>query len=243
MTDHWFPCYTTDLLGSLRWKMMTPAQRGGYWQLICWQMQSEDGHLDADLARLSALADVDISAAANALILEAFPMNGNGRRANPRALVEWKKRQAISGERSKAGSKGMANRWQGHNKRITIANTPTATPTVTPKDTATGTAKSEDTSVPPRRKRTTLRADDSAWLAEVRAEYSKLGIDVDRELTKARVWLLSPKGKGRKLTQQFFINWLSRADRCMPEGAKPAVQSFRNQEAEPIPAHLQWGVK
>ena len=50
----WFPCYASDLLGSMRWKMMTPAQRGAYWQLICWQMQSADGHLPDDVAQLRA---------------------------------------------------------------------------------------------------------------------------------------------------------------------------------------------
>jgi hypothetical protein len=139
VNDAWFPCYSNDLLGSMRWKMMSPAQRGGYWQLICWQMQSHDGHLDADPARLSALADVDVAAPANALLLEAFPLNGNGRRANLRALEEWNKRKAISGERSKAGSKGIAKRWQGHSKPITNATTSTSTSTVTSRDTPTAT--------------------------------------------------------------------------------------------------------
>jgi hypothetical protein len=116
----------------MRWKMMTPEQRGAYWQLICWQMQSDDGHLSADVAQLSRLADVDLSGA-NACVMDAFPMNGNGRRANPRALKEWEKRQAISGKRSAAGTKGMASRYhkarQPDNKPITSVTTSTSTST------------------------------------------------------------------------------------------------------------------
>ena len=131
-SDAWFPCYTADLLGSMRWKMMTPAQRGAYWQLICWQMQSPDGHLCAEASALSRLADIDL-AGENECVLECFPMNGNGRRANPRALSEWEKRQAISGKRATAGKKGTANRWQAvrqkRNKAVTSVTTSTSTST------------------------------------------------------------------------------------------------------------------
>jgi len=96
----------------MRWKRMTPAERGAYWQLICWQMQSDDGHLDADLETLSALADMDL--AGHAIVVDAFPVNGNGRRANPRALTEWRKRRAISEIRSKVGRDGVQKRWQSH---------------------------------------------------------------------------------------------------------------------------------
>ena len=105
----WFPCYASDLLGSMRWKMMTPAQRGAYWQLICWQMQSADGHLPADIAQLSALADMDVSA--HPLLLEAFPEGTEGRRANPKALALWQARAEFSSAMSACGKEGNAKRW------------------------------------------------------------------------------------------------------------------------------------
>jgi hypothetical protein len=55
--------------------------------------------------------------------------------------------------------------------------------------------------------------DESAWLATLKAEYAKVGVDVDRALVDARAWLTSPKGRGRKFTRQFFVNWLKRCDR------------------------------
>lgn len=128
----WFPCYSNDLLGSMRWKRMTPAQRGAYWQLICWQMQSEDGHFDDDIDLLSALADLDLRNG-NAIVAEAFPVNENGRRANRRALEEWTKRRVLSETRSKIGKDGIAKRWQGHSKPDSkpIANATTSTSTST----------------------------------------------------------------------------------------------------------------
>ena len=105
----WFPCYASDLLGSMRWKMMTPAQRGAYWQLICWQMQSADGHLPADIAQLSALADMDVSA--HKLLLEAFPEVTEGRRANHKALTLWQARVSFAAQMAASGREGNAKRW------------------------------------------------------------------------------------------------------------------------------------
>jgi hypothetical protein len=68
-------------------------------------------------------------------------------------------------------------------------------------------------SAPTSRKRTVLIADDE-WLATVKATYTPLGIDVDREAAKAKAWLATnPAAKGRKFTRGFFARWLSRADK------------------------------
>jgi hypothetical protein len=95
-------------------------------------MQSDDGHLVDDPVALSALADIDLSR--HPAVLDSFPPAGNGKRANVRALKEWIKRKAISGARSEAGSKGMANRYQTANKRsnkpITSVTTSTSTSTM-----------------------------------------------------------------------------------------------------------------
>ncbi len=46
---------------------------------------------------------------------------------------------------------------------------------------------------------------------EMLSKYRSIGVNVDLEKTKAEAWLLSPRGKGRKFTESFFANWLSRA--------------------------------
>lgn len=37
------------------------------------------------------------------------------------------------------------------------------------------------------------------------------GIDIDAELARMCVWLISPKGKGRKGSMAFILNWLNNA--------------------------------
>jgi len=146
MAEAWFPCYPNDLLGSLRWKQMTLEERGAYWQLICWQMQSPDGFLPEPIDALSRLADIDLSD--HKLILEAFPPCESGR-ANPRARKEWQRRQALSAIRGNAGAKGAASRWQSDGNCHAVANgkpmpsatTTTTTSTSTATTTATATGK------------------------------------------------------------------------------------------------------
>jgi len=194
-TSAWFPCYVNDLLGSMRWKTMTPAQRGAYWQLICWQMQSDDGTLPGEISTLSTLADLDLSNG-NGCVVDAFPLLESGRRANPRAATEWHKRKAISAVRSTVGKDGIAKRWQLNSKRNSkrIANATTTTTTTT----TTGTTTSLNTE------------SVSRWQAML-DKYRSLGVDVDREKAKAEAWILSPRGRGRKFTEKFFANWLARA--------------------------------
>ena len=131
MSEFWFPCYANDLLGSFRWKCMTPAQRGAYWQLICWQMQAEDGMLPGDVAAMGALADLPL-VGADACILDAFPLGDSGKRANPRAYAEWLKRVGKIQTLRDNGRKGSDKRYgkgSGSDVANGIANaTPDAVP-------------------------------------------------------------------------------------------------------------------
>jgi hypothetical protein len=61
-------------------------------------------------------------------------------------------------------------------------------------------------------KRSPRLADDE-FLAELRETGAYDGIDLDAELRKMHAWLLTPKGRGRKLTRQFAVNWLNKVDR------------------------------
>jgi hypothetical protein len=86
-------------------------------------MQAEDGHLPAEEEQLCALSDLDLSGS-NVCVLEAFPIDATGRRANVRALREWHKRRSVSDERRTAGAKGNDLRWQKDRKcdAVGIAN-------------------------------------------------------------------------------------------------------------------------
>lgn len=37
-------------------------------------------------------------------------------------------------------------------------------------------------------------------------------IDMEKQLRQMKAWLLTPKGRGRKLTKRFMVNWLNRCD-------------------------------
>lgn len=143
MSLPWFPCYPNDLLGSLRWQMMTPEERGAYWQLLCLCYQSANGKIMAPLHLLSRMSGINLEE--HPLVLEAFKQDENGAWYNERAYSEWVKRCEVSDKRADAGAKGAAKRWQKHKqndgKPIANANTSTSTSTSTTTDTTTDTPK------------------------------------------------------------------------------------------------------
>lgn len=63
-----------------------------------------------------------------------------------------------------------------------------------------------------------IRLADEEFLTQLRATGAYNGIDLDAELRKMRAWLLTPKGRGRKLTRQFAVNWLNRVDKPLQLG-------------------------
>jgi len=175
----WFPCYVNDILGSMRWKCMTATERGAYWQLILWQMQSDDGHLPNDIKILSVLADCELHQ--NSCVIDAFPVQDNGKRANIRALKEWQKRTEIGESRSQAASTAAHSRWQRqrmrdasdtHKKRNASKCTSTSTSTST--DTSKTTSKKKLATDKPSRERNyvmdTLAAIECENLDEVTSQ-------------------------------------------------------------------------
>jgi hypothetical protein len=124
---------------------MKPEERGAYWQLICWQMQSDDGHLPENIRLLSVLADLELHP--QSCVVEAFPIQENGKRANARALKEWRNRITVGESRSNAASIAANKRWhpkgmrqacvahtKGNASECTATSTATSTPTGTSRD-------------------------------------------------------------------------------------------------------------
>ena len=58
--------------------------------------------------------------------------------------------------------------------------------------------------------RTVLMVDEDFWL-EVRKIYT--WVDIDKEIAKMKGYMLSPRGKKWRMTQQRVIEWLGRIDR------------------------------
>ncbi len=131
MSLPWFPCYHSDLLGSLRWRSMTNEERGAYWQLLCFCFDSATGKLQATVEQLSRLAEIDLNK--HPLILSAFKQDESGAWFNERAYSEWLKRKAISAARAEAGAKGgkTAKQKRSNSKASAKAIATTSTSTST----------------------------------------------------------------------------------------------------------------
>ena len=61
--------------------------------------------------------------------------------------------------------------------------------------------------------------DDETYWQEITKLYS--WVDVGKERSKMQAWLLTPKGKGRKLTRRFVCNWLNKCDKPMEIQSTP----------------------
>lgn len=77
---------------------------------------------------------------------------------------------------------------------------------------------SVEPSVEPSGKKRSVVLSDDQFLAQLAKLYP--GLDVAAELRKMDAWLLTPKGRGRKKTRAFVVNWLNKCDPPM----RPAGQ-------------------
>ena len=135
-----FQFYASDWLGSTKRAMMTPAQRGAYIDLLCYQWGDETCSLPDDdkiLATLSGLGEGWLKGGSSAL-QPCFPKHPTipGRVANPRLLEvkkardEWVERSRQGGVKSgetrrqqaEGQSKGTSENGEGH------LNTPSSSP-------------------------------------------------------------------------------------------------------------------
>lgn len=53
---------------------------------------------------------------------------------------------------------------------------------------------------------------DAEWLEQLKASEAYKHIDFPRELSKMDAWLSTPKGRGRKKTRSFILNWLNKVE-------------------------------
>lgn len=67
---------------------------------------------------------------------------------------------------------------------------------------------------------------DEEFIQAIKVNPAYTGIDVDRELAKMDLWFLTPKGRGRKKTQGFVLNWLSKVDKPMDATGQTALERF-----------------
>ena len=78
-----------------------------------------------------------------------------------------------------------------------------------------------------RKRKRSAKPADNAWLESLRPGCKQQGVDLDGEVVRMKRWLSGPKGKGRKLTQQFVINWLNRCDKIVSTHGKHSASDAR----------------
>ena len=66
-----------------------------------------------------------------------------------------------------------------------------------------------------------IKLADEEFIAELKRNPAYRGLDIDREIGKIQAWLLTPKGKGKHLTQRRLVNWLNSADIPMTSQVQP----------------------
>ena len=76
-----------------------------------------------------------------------------------------------------------------------------------------------DTEKPAKMKRVKKQKPD--FMEAIRSNPAYNGIDIDRELAKMDAWLATPKGRGRKKTHGFVVNWLNKVDVAVPQEKRP----------------------
>ena len=107
-----FQFYAADWLASPNVTLMTPAERGGYIQLLAYCWVSGDCSLPDDDSKLSALTDLDSSAiVAIRKCFIAHPMK-NGAITNEKMLKQWVQLNEYRNERVASGLKGAKKRWK-----------------------------------------------------------------------------------------------------------------------------------
>ena len=216
MSLQWYARYSGDYMRDTG--HLSLAQHGAYNRLLD-HYYATGRPLPNDneaLARLCCAMTPEERAVVAAIADEFFQVNADGLRHNKRADIEIKRRMKQHEALSEAGSRGAASR----EARLKPGMKPGMKPGIsktTSTTTTTGTSMRGSTTGKPSRTARRMDCDDE-WLGTISDEYRKIGIDVDKELVKARAWLTGPKGRGRALTRQFLLNWLNNADHVVRGG-------------------------
>ena len=238
----YFAFYPKDFIGDSKVQLMNAMERGAYISLLCvaWNERPSASLPDNDvmLARWSCLS-IEEFQSHKEIIMAPFKLRDDGRWYQKRLESE----AAKAGKVSETNRRSIEKRWKNtkntdvirayyecntdaYNERSTdVVQTnylpePEPEPESEPEKEVLSVQQSNQnskssSSVSDKPKQTTHRVQlaDEEFLSELRATGAYDGIDLDAELRKMRAWLLTPKGRGRKLTRQFVVNWLNKVDR------------------------------
>ena len=197
-------------------------------------LSDEDGTLDITRPALARRINVDADTLDRALeVLEApDPLSRSpemdGRRIaqldDHRAWGWFVVNKKVYAKRCSREEKRIADRERIAKKRNELAGVATcrkksqSVANVAHTDTDTDTDTDKIKSVSRAKKCGALTpTSDVEWLQQVKANPAYAGIDVEREVERARLWLATNKPQ-RKCSRRYLLNWLNRAERPVKLG-------------------------
>jgi hypothetical protein len=71
---------------------------------------------------------------------------------------------------------------------------------------------------------------DKDYIDSLKTNTAYQGIDIDRELAKMDAWLSTPRGRGKKKTRGFIVNWLNRIDKPMDIQESLVLKELKSYE-------------
>jgi phage replication O-like protein O len=83
------------------------------------------------------------------------------------------------------------------------------------------------------KKKGTAKLTDDEFIKQLATSPAYEGIDVRREVEKAKVWLLTKPG--RKLTRSFVVNWLNKVEKPMKTGGASLIHPAHRPHVPRIP--------
>lgn len=130
------------------------------------------------------------------------------------------------------GKHGAEKRWKGE-----IAGAiPPAIAQAQPNDSSSSSifiSNSKEEIVRSSKSKRTIAMADEEFIETLKQNPAYKGIDLDREIGKLDAWLLTPRGRGKKKTQQRLVNWLNRTEN--PMETKPKTESYYRDAVPPLP--------
>lgn len=225
-----FQFYPDDFIGGTC--DLTQAEVGAYIRLLCYQWGR--GSVPEDTEKLARIAGGPVSDDVRA----KFPGG-----VNERLEGERRKQAEYREERSRSGAMGANRRWHSHGTANSSANglangsanqQPMAngmandgSPSPSPSPTPSNTLVVCDTKAPTAKKAKRLTHEE--FLANIKADPTYTGIDIDRALGRCRLWC---ETNGKEFSPRRIVNWLN--------NERPiATNGRRRPESGQIEEHLE----
>jgi len=202
-----FQFYPDDFIGGTC--DLSAKEVGAYIRLLCFQWSK--GKIPSDRNKLSRIAGTAVTDE----VLSKFP-DGMNQRLESERIKQSEHREA----KKKAGENGAKKRWQNHSTPIVlplaegIANDSSPSPSPSP----VSIIKNKKANKAP-------QVTDEEWMTSLKNNPDHEGKNIDAEFRRASEWV--SKQPDRKMTRQFFNNWINRCEK--PLAIKPAVKPFRPQ--------------